>query len=541
MSAPLVIVGDALLDVDVDGEVTRLCPDAPVPVLDAGSERQRPGGAALAALLTALASPRPVRLVTPLGDDADSGRVRELLDGLVEVVALPAGGSLPVKSRLLAGDRPLLRLDRGGLELGPFDAAALAGVREALDDAGAVLVADYGRGVTADDGVRDLVAAAARRVPVVWDPHPRGATPVPGVTLATPNLDEARAASRVEPDDDWLATASRAGAALRAAWRADAVAVTAGSRGAVLHGAGGLVVVPARAAAGGDPCGAGDRFAGATALALAAGRTDDEAVSDAVAAAGTFVAGGGAGALRRDDSGRWHAPGLVSSEGALRSDRWAEGALRQPADPGPDLSEGAHRSDRWAKGAPRQPADPGRAPRQPADPGPDGDRALAVVAAARARGGRVVATGGCFDLLHAGHARTLGAARELAGPDGVLVVCLNSDASVRRLKGPQRPIVGQSDRAELLAALACVDAVAVFEEDDPQTVIARLRPDVWVKGGDYAADDLPEAGLVRSWGGEVVAVPYHAGRSSTRLAAAAGVGAADGPHRAIDVIQEGPS
>ena len=489
---------------DVDGEVTRLCPDAPVPVLDAGTERERPGGAALAALLIALASPRPVRLVTPLGDDADSRRVRELLDGLVEVVALPAGGSLPVKSRLLAGDRPLLRLDRGGLGLEPFDAAALAPVREALDDAGAVLVADYGRGVTADEGVRELVGAAARRVPVVWDPHPRGATPVPGVTLATPNLDEARAASGVEPDpDDWLATASRAGAALRAAWRADGVAVTAGSRGAVLHGAGGLVVVPARAASGGDPCGAGDRFAGATALALAAGRTGDEAVSDAVAAAGTFVAGGGAGAVRRDDAGRWHAPGLAPAAPSVGTE-----PVGDPAGP---------------------------------------REALAVVQAARARGGRVVATGGCFDLLHAGHARTLGAARELAGPDGVLVVCLNSDASVRRLKGPSRPIVGQSDRAELLAALACVDAVAVFEEDDPQTVIAALRPDVWVKGGDYVADDLPEAGLVRSWGGEVVAVPYHAGRSSTRLAAAAGVGATDGPLRAADLsaandlIQEGPS
>jgi rfaE bifunctional protein nucleotidyltransferase chain/domain/rfaE bifunctional protein kinase chain/domain len=498
MTAPLVIIGDALLDIDVEGEVTRLCPDAPVPVLDAGTERERPGGAALAALLTALASPRPVRLVTPLGDDADSRRLRDLLDGLVEVVALPACGALPVKSRLLAGERPLLRLDRGGLDVGPFDAAALAGVREALDDAGAVLVADYGRGVTADPGVRDLIATAAHHVPVVWDPHPRGAAPVPGVTLATPNLDEARAAAGVESGPDWLATASRSGAALRAAWHADAVAVTAGSRGAVLHGAGGLVVVPAHAATGGDPCGAGDRFAGATALALAAGRTGDEAVSDAVAAAGSFVAGGGAGAVRRDDSGGWHAPGLAAATPA------ATGTGDRDDAPGPHA-------------------------------------ALAVVEAARARGGRVVATGGCFDLLHAGHARTLGAARELAGPDGVLVVCLNSDASVRRLKGPQRPIVGQGDRAELLAALACVDAVAVFDEDDPQTVIAHLRPDVWVKGGDYAADDLPEAGLVRSWGGEVVAVPYHAGRSSTRLAAAAGVGAADGPHRAVDLIQEGPS
>ncbi len=216
MSAPLVVVGDALLDVDVDGEVTRLCPDAPVPVLDAGTQHERPGGAALAALLAALASPRPVRLVAPLGDDADSRRVRELLDGLVDVVALPAAGSLPVKSRLLAGDRPLLRLDRGGLEPGDWDAAALGAAREALDGAGAVLVADYGRGVTADAGVRDLIAAAAHRVPVVWDPHPRGADPVPGVTLATPNLAEATAATPPAGDgDDWLVTASRAGAALR--------------------------------------------------------------------------------------------------------------------------------------------------------------------------------------------------------------------------------------------------------------------------------------------------------------------------------------
>ncbi len=497
MSAPLVVVGDALLDVDVDGRVTRLCPDAPVPVLDADAERERPGGAALAALLAALDSSRPVRLVAPLGDDAGSHRVRALLEGIVEVVALPVAGALPVKSRMLAGDRPLLRLDRGGLDAGPWDGSALVAARDALAGAGGVLVADYGRGVTADPGVRDLLNGIARRVPVVWDPHPRGADPVPGVTLATPNLDEARAASGASETDgaDWLTTASRAAAALRDDWRAESVAVTSGARGAVLQGGGGLVVVPARPALGGDPCGAGDRFAGAAALALAAGRTPDEAVSDAVSAASSFVGGGGAGAVRRDVDG-WHAPGL------------------------PDPSEGHLRSDRWAKGAHRQSAD---------------TSALAVVEAARARGARVVATGGCFDLLHAGHARTLGAARELAGPDGVLVVCLNSDASVRRLKGPQRPIVGQADRAELLGALACVDAVAVFDEDGPQTVLAHLRPDVWVKGGDYAADDLPEAGLVRSWGGEVVAVPYHAGRSSTRLAAAAGVGASAHPH------EEGPS
>jgi rfaE bifunctional protein nucleotidyltransferase chain/domain len=138
-----------------------------------------------------------------------------------------------------------------------------------------------------------------------------------------------------------------------------------------------------------------------------------------------------------------------------------------------------------------------------------------VVAATRARGGTVVATGGCFDLLHAGHVRTLAAARALGD---CLVVCLNSDRSVRGLKGPDRPYTGEADRAELLSALTSVDAVAVFDEDTPHALLAELRPDVWVKGGDYSADALPEADLVRGWGGRTVVVPYHQGRSTTRLA-----------------------
>jgi rfaE bifunctional protein nucleotidyltransferase chain/domain len=132
----------------------------------------------------------------------------------------------------------------------------------------------------------------------------------------------------------------------------------------------------------------------------------------------------------------------------------------------------------------------------------------------RARGGTVVATGGCFDLLHAGHVATLEAARALGD---CLVVCLNSDDSVRRIKGEGRPLQPEADRARVLAALAAVDAVVVFSEDTPVEVLGRLRPDVWVKGGDYAGDDLPEAALLRSWGGEVVTVPYLPGRSTSGL------------------------
>ena len=140
--------------------------------------------------------------------------------------------------------------------------------------------------------------------------------------------------------------------------------------------------------------------------------------------------------------------------------------------------------------------------------------AVEVVRRVRAAGGVVVATGGCFDLLHAGHVATLEAARRLGD---CLIVCLNSDASVRRLKGEGRPLVPERDRVQVLQALEAVDAVTVFGEDTPHAVLDALRPDVWVKGGDYAASALPEAELLAGWGGQVVVVPYLAGRSTTRL------------------------
>jgi rfaE bifunctional protein nucleotidyltransferase chain/domain len=132
----------------------------------------------------------------------------------------------------------------------------------------------------------------------------------------------------------------------------------------------------------------------------------------------------------------------------------------------------------------------------------------------RAAGGTVVATGGCFDLVHAGHVSLLRAARSLGD---CLIVCLNSDASVRRLKGPSRPLVDQHDRRAVLLGLGSVDAVAVFDEDTPERVLGALRPDIFAKGGDYAVSDLPEARVLSQWGGQAVVLPYLEGRSTTRL------------------------
>jgi rfaE bifunctional protein nucleotidyltransferase chain/domain len=134
----------------------------------------------------------------------------------------------------------------------------------------------------------------------------------------------------------------------------------------------------------------------------------------------------------------------------------------------------------------------------------------------------LVAAGGCFDVLHAGHVSMLRAARALG--DGLLV-CINSDASVRRLKGPGRPLNPAADRAAVLGALDCVDDVVIFEEDTPERLLGELRPDIWVKGGDYDGRELPEEAVLRRWGGMAVTVPYLDGRSTTRIATAAALAA----------------
>jgi D-beta-D-heptose 7-phosphate kinase / D-beta-D-heptose 1-phosphate adenosyltransferase len=446
----LTVLGDALLDRDVEGEVRRLAPDAPVPIVDHDRTTVRPGGAGLAAALAA-GGGHEVRLVTALAPDA-AGRelARALRDRGVEVVDVGLDGHTPEKIRVRSQGRALLRVDRGSQPGSVGRATAAA--RAAIGWADAVLVSDYGRGVAAEDGLRDALSrASARDVPVVWDPHPRGPRPVGGALLATPNDVEARGfAADVAGEGPHGAIAR--GEALRERWDARWVCITRGAEGAVAVGASGPpLAVPADAVPVGDPCGAGDRFASRAAEVLAAGGDVPHAVRGAVAAASAFVAAGGASGV--------------------------------------------------AGAAP--PATPSRA-----------SGAAEVIARVRAQGGTVVATGGCFDLLHPGHVNTLQAARALGD---CLVVCLNSDASVRRLKGPRRPLVGEADRAAVLAALACVDAVEIFGEDTPVEVLRRLRPDLWVKGGDYSARDLPEAQVLASWGGRALVLPFLEGRSTSRL------------------------
>ena len=526
--APLVVVGDALLDRDLDGQAERLAPDAPVPVVDDPAERRRPGGAALAATLAATLDGRAVVLVTALAGDEAGGALGGLLEAAgVEVVDLGLAGPTPEKIRVRAQGHSLLRLDRASRpgRVGPLDRAG----RRALAGAGAVLVADYGRGVAAEPGLRAALADLPSRRPLVWDPHPRGPAPVPGARLATPNRAEAAGFVPEVPGDGLAAVTARA-RRLAERWMAAGVAVTLGPGGALLaEGAGAPLVVPAPAATTGDPCGAGDRFSATAAGLLGDGALPSEAVAGAVAAATAFVTAGGAATVRlspttpataRQAFGT-QAPGTpVSSTPVSGTPGTPE---PHPPLPGPPVGERSPRARRGAPVAHSPLADPPLADPPPTDPpltdpplagGSPMERALGLVGAVRAMGGTVVATGGCFDLLHAGHVATLRAARALGD---CLVVCLNSDDSVRRLKGPERPLVPEADRIAVLEALGCVDVVVPFDERTPEGVLRRLRPDVFAKGGDYALRDLPEAALLGTWGGQAVVLPYLEGRSTTRL------------------------
>lgn len=467
----LVVLGDSLLDSDVEGGVDRLCPDAPVPVVDVLAQRWRPGGAGLAALLAARAG-HDVVLVSALGIDPAAQLLADLLAAHVEVVRMPLRGATVCKIRIRAAGRSLLRVDAGdGRAAGAPNCGRLDSV---LRGAEAVLVSDYGRGVTADPVVRDALIGLARRVPVVWDPHPRGASPVPGCHLVTPNESEAvsflpRPFLHSPAGTGPIPTPASglvAAAALRAWWGCAAVAVTLGARGAALATAEGRTAVPVpelEIPRDCDPCGAGDAFAAAVTGALLATSSVRAAVAAAVCAASQFVAEGGAASVNSLPT--------VPPIGPLPIGR----------------------------------AQPVRV------------SAMDVVAQLRRRGGRLVATGGCFDLLHPGHLSLLRQARALGD---ALVVCVNSDESVRRRKGPSRPIVPAAGRIALLEALEPVDAVIMFGEDTPAALLETLRPDVWVKGGDYTVDELPEATVVHRHGGQVMIIPLVGGYSTSRLVAA---------------------
>jgi rfaE bifunctional protein kinase chain/domain len=281
----ITVVGDVLLDIDLWGPDQRPAPDGGTPIVDVTRTNSRAGGAGLVATLLRRDG-HEVRLVTAIGSDDSAERVRELL-GDVELVACDSQAPTPVKTRLRAGDATVARLDVGCAP--PPPPRITPALCEALGECDALIVSDYGRRLTADERLRETVRRVADELPVVWDPHPRGSRPVPGVSVSTPN--RAEAVGFAETDD-----VEAAAHALRRDWGAHAVAVTLGADGVLLE-AEERRRLPAERIDVADGCGAGDRFAASAAIGLARGERIEAAIGGAIRETGRFLAAGGVATL----------------------------------------------------------------------------------------------------------------------------------------------------------------------------------------------------------------------------------------------------
>ena len=456
------VVGDLMLDEYVMGAVERISPEAPVPVVRVRDTEHRLGGAAnVARQVAALGA--EVSLAGVIGDDAAGEDFLRLCAAsninTRAVIRLPERRTTR-KLRVLGHSQQLLRLDWEDLK--PCAPQATVRMVSKLADGprpDAIILSDYAKGVLTPETIASVTALRGNG-PVVVDPKHRDFTRYRGATTITPNLREleAAAAQALDPDDtEAIAAAARL---LAQAAGLEAMVVTLGDRGMlVVPVQGNNTAVPAIKREVYDVTGAGDTAISVLTLSLAAGASLAEAAQLANAAAGVSV--GQIGAVAVD-----------------------AGSIRNALSARPD-----------GKILTR-------------------DDLVARAATWRMAGKRIVFTNGCYDLLHAGHLSLLSQAAKLGD---ILVLAINSDASVRRLKGPERPLVPQEDRAAVLAALGFVDAVTIFDEDTPLEVLQSVRPHVLVKGGDYQLDQVVGREFIEATGGRVMLVPLTPEKSTTAL------------------------
>ncbi len=461
----VVIVGDLMLDRYVVGEVSRISPEAPIPVLAAARAEEKLGGAGNVAF-NLLSMEVEVELVGVIGDDGWGRRLRELMeDSGVSTSGLVVDGERPtsLKTRMVSGVQQMLRVDweDAAPVSGEASEEVLGKARALLAGAGALVLSDYGKGVLTDEVLRAVIdEACAAGIPVLVDPKGNDFSRYRGATLITPNRKEAEEALGRKLTD--LQQVSKGASELISGAQLDAAVITLGAEGIYFQtrdGREGRETTKARAVF--DVTGAGDTVISHLALFLAGGCEIDVAVALANQAAGVVVA-------------------RLGTNGVTRRELLAK--LRESApEVGKVLCEGDLED---------------------------------LLAAWRSEGKRIVFTNGCFDIVHTGHVNYLRFARSQGD---VLIVGVNSDASVSRLKGPERPVNMVSDRMEVLAAMEMVDAVIDFAEDTPAEIIERITPDVLVKGEDWAEKGVVGREWVEKHGGQVVLAPLVAGRSTTSI------------------------
>jgi D-beta-D-heptose 7-phosphate kinase/D-beta-D-heptose 1-phosphate adenosyltransferase len=463
----VLVVGEAMLDTYLHGRADRLSREAPVPVVALDRRVDSPGGAANSAVnLRALGA--SVRLISVIGSDDEADRLRgALLDRGVDdtdLIVAPGRRTL-AKQRVLGGGQILVRFDSGTTDPIPAEIEddLIARVEAAVADVDAVLVSDYAYGVVGPRLDAALAAAIGNRdLPVVVDARDPARHARLRPTATKPNYAEA---VRLLGEQERAGVGARAqqivGGAdtLHQRTGARIVAVTLDRDGAVILEEGRQPYrTYARPTADQQACGAGDTYSAVLTLGLAVGAPTTIAAELAAAAAGIVV--------RRDGTAVCSLTDLATAVGQT--------------------------GKRIASI----------------------DELQARVALLRDQGHRIVFTNGCFDILHRGHVTYLSRAKALGDE---LFVGVNSDASVRALKGPERPINRLEDRLSVLEALSCVDHVIPFDTPTPEALIAAIRPDVFVKGGDYRRETLPEAPLVERLGGTVRILSYVEDYSTTGL------------------------
>lgn len=466
----VLVVGDVMLDAYIAGQTRRISPEAPVPVVSVEQRWFVPGGAANVARNLARLGV-DAALVGLVGRDADADLLREALakEGIADTLVPSAVRRTTRKTRLLAQGQQLLRLDEeDAVPPSAGEAGALASrVRDLLDGRQAVVLSDYAKGVLLDGPggcLCRVVAEEARRrgIPVLADPKGGGWDRYAGVQCVTPNAGEFAVACGREPGAP-LERPERAAlaAGLRSRYRLEHVLVTRGAKGMALFGPEDPPVY-CRAAVRevADVSGAGDTVIAVLAACVGKALSWPESMRVANLAAGVAVGKMGTAPVT-----------LAELNAALR-----EGADNPKLYSLPALLD---KVEDW-----------------------------------RRKNESVVFTNGCFDLLHPGHVSLI---RQSAAQGDHLIVGLNSDSSVRRLKGPTRPIQNEQARALLLASLSGVDAVVLFDEDTPLDLVRALLPDVMVKGSDYRVEDIAGADVVINNGGRVYLADLVSGCSTTGI------------------------
>lgn len=453
------VIGDVMLDRYWSGPCSRISPEAPVPVVKISHHEDRVGGAANVAInITALGA--PCTLVGIVGEDDAAVKLRELVEEKNVTANFISSSQVPTitKLRILSRNQQLLRVDFEEQSAIIDHGRMMQAVRQSIRNSRVIICSDYGKGALTS--IRQIIKAAnEREIPVLIDPKGTDFDRYRGAYMLTPNLAEFEAvAGKVADEDDLVKKALK----MITDYELTALLVTRSEEGMSLIRPGMEPVhLPTRAREVYDVTGAGDTVIAAVAACLATGLSLQASCEIANTAAGIVV-----GKLGTSTA----SPEEINEELSGQHDKLG-GVVSQK-------------------------------------------ELLNIVKLLKSQGKRIVMTNGCFDLLHQGHVDYLQQARDLGD---VLIVAVNSDSSVKQLKGPTRPIVPEENRMALLSALSCVDLVVSFDEETPQRLIGEVLPDILVKGGDYKVEEIAGHEEVQAAGGRVVILPFTPGFSTTSI------------------------